>query len=480
MLLAQVQNLSLNIQAKRVFNQVSFDFKKGEHYAIVGPSGSGKTTLLRALAGKIFQTGAIQWAPGIEVAFVEQQHVFKNLSNTSSFYYQQRFNSSDGEDTITVGEYLLPELSAYKEQEEEKEALLHLLDVHKLLGRRLIQLSNGENKRVQIVKALLLQPDVLLLDNAFVGLDQQARNKLSQLLESVIQKGITIVLATSGSFIPPFITQVLQLNREGGLNVMQRKDFVPEAHAPYKTLDSNLLTELMHDHEPESFEYAVRMKEVQVNYYGKEILRGINWKVKKGERWSLSGPNGAGKSTLLSLINADNPQAYANEIYLFDKRRGSGESIWDIKKRIGYVSPELHLYFETSASVFETVASGLFDTIGLFRILNGDQEEKVVAWLRLLQIEQLRHQLLKNLPAGMQRLALLGRALIKNPALLLLDEPVQGLDEEQAGLFKNVVEQICLHSDKTLVYISHYKEEVPSCVTKFIQLEEGRVVKMME
>jgi molybdate transport system ATP-binding protein len=196
----------------------------------------------------------------------------------------------------------------------------------------------------------------------------------------------------------------------------------------------------------------------------------------KGERWCLSGPNGAGKSTLLSLINADNPQAYANEIYLFDKRRGKGETIWDIKKRIGYVSPELHLFFDASVTTFDAIASGLFDTIGLFRSVNQEQADTVKAWMKLLNLEELSNRLLHSLPLGKQRFVLLARALVKNPPLLILDEPAQGLDEEQAALFKNIIEQICRHSDKTLIYVTHLKSEIPSCVRNFIQLEKGRIV----
>ena len=143
MILVRVNNLSLSIQTQKVFRQVSFNLMKGEHYAVVGPSGSGKTTLLRVLAGRVFQTGAVQKTPGIQTTLVEQQHIFKNLSNTSSFYYQQRFNASDGDDAMSVAAYLEQELSLYKaSQQNEVQKLLHLLSVDKLLERRLIQLSN--------------------------------------------------------------------------------------------------------------------------------------------------------------------------------------------------------------------------------------------------------------------------------------------------------------------------------------------------
>jgi molybdate transport system ATP-binding protein len=231
---------------------------------------------------------------------------------------------------------------------------------------------------------------------------------------------------------------------------------------------------------PSTFHFAVKMQHVEIKYAGKKILDNINWQVRNGERWSLSGPNGSGKSTLLSLINADNPQAYANDIYLFDRKRGTGETIWDIKKKIGFVSPELHLYFDKGITCFNVVASGLFDTIGLFRKINEQQSSLVIKWMQLLKIEHLRNKFLFQLSNSGQRLILLARALVKNPPLLILDEPCQGLDDNQVHTFKNLINEICLAGNKTLIYVSHYPEEIPACVTKFIRLQNGKMVEKIE
>jgi len=468
----QVENLTVAIQSKIIFENVSFEIQKGRQYAIVGPSGSGKTALLHCLAGQSFYKGSIRAKPGVSIVLVEQQHHFKNLSNTSSFYYQQRFNSMDAGDAMTVQEYLNDVDSSSIDNE-----FFELLGIDKLLSKPLIQLSNGENKRVQLIRALTQSPDILLLDNPFLGLDIAARDSLNKILQSIIKKGITIILITGAQLIPGIITDVIEL-KEKSSRLINRALFMADnsIQLEIEKIDKSLLDELVNN-EDGSFDYAIKMKNVHVQYYENVILDKINWEVKKGERWSLSGPNGAGKSTLLSLINADNPQAYANEIYLFDKRRGRGESIWDIKRKIGYVSPELHLFFDSSNTVFNVVASGLFDTIGLFRVVNEEQTTTIIKWMKLLQVDHFSNQLLKNLSLGKQRLVLLARALVKDPPLLLLDEPSQGLDEEQAELLKNLIEQICEHANKTLIYVTHLKEEIPSCVTKFIQLENGRVVK---
>jgi molybdate transport system ATP-binding protein len=217
------------------------------------------------------------------------------------------------------------------------------------------------------------------------------------------------------------------------------------------------------------------MVNLSVNYNNRNILDNINWEVKKGECWNVSGHNGSGKSTLLSLVNGDNPQAFANEIYLFDRKKGSGESIWDIKRQIGYVSPELHHYFDSAASCYEVVASGLFDTIGLFKQLSASQKEIVEQWVSLLQIDHLANKFFTQLSNGEQRLVLLARALVKNPPMLILDEPCQGLDAEVAARFIELINEICVQMQKTLVYVSHYEEEIPSCVTYTLKLEQGKI-----
>ncbi|NBO58028.1 MAG: ATP-binding cassette domain-containing protein [Chitinophagia bacterium] len=222
-------------------------------------------------------------------------------------------------------------------------------------------------------------------------------------------------------------------------------------------------------------EFAVRMNNVSISYNGKQILDKIDWKVRKGERWSISGHNGAGKSTLVSLITADNPQAFANEIFIFDKKKGSGESIWDIKRNIGFVSPEMHLYFDKSFTAFETIASGLFDTIGLFRKLNSEQVDLITTWMKGLDIEHIKDRYLHQLSLGQQRIVMLARALVKCPPLLILDEPCQGLDNEQVNFFKQLIDVIADETDMTLIYISHFNEDIPSCVSKQLHLENGMI-----
>jgi molybdate transport system ATP-binding protein len=218
------------------------------------------------------------------------------------------------------------------------------------------------------------------------------------------------------------------------------------------------------------------MADVIIKYDKKTILNKINWQVNPGDKWALLGPNGAGKSTLLSLVNGDNPQAYANNIILFDKKRGTGESIWDIKSKIGFVSPELYQYFPTDNSCLQVIESGFYDTLGLFRQSSKTKADLALKWMQALEIDQYARTLLKNIPASAQRLCLLARALIKNPALLIFDEPCQGLDDHQQQHFKAVINAICELSPVTLIYVTHYQHEIPDSVDKVLRLDKGEVV----
>lgn len=472
-LLLQVKDLRISRNNETVFDGWSFSLEKGDALAIVGPSGSGKTTLALALLQKIFYTGQIEIAyPKNKIAFAEQLHHFKNKSNTNDLYYQQRYHSMESDDAMTAGEYIGASAVAIEQV---------LPGLTLLLDEPLLQLSNGEHKKVQLAKLLLQHPAMLLLDQPFIGLDTASRQWLHDTLNTLAASGISIILITSPSEMPQCITHVLSLQSHIQYSFCPKALWKPLAnnnalHPLQEDSFQQLLKEVVTPKEF-AFEYAIRMEDVSVAYGDKQVLQHIQWKVKQGERWLLHGPNGAGKSTLLSLITADHPQAYANRIYLFDKRRGSGETIWDIKRQIGFVSPELHVYFDTTATCFETVASGLFDTIGLFRKLSASDTALVNQWLELFGFTSSAHKMLKSLSIGEQRLLLLARALIKNPPLLILDEPCQGLDESQSAMIIQWIDAICIAGNKTMVFVTHYQQDRPGSINKVLRLENGKSIE---
>jgi molybdate transport system ATP-binding protein len=493
-----LQNATLRRSGGTVLTDVNWTVAYGQQWAVVGPTGSGKTTLLEAVAGKIPLGGGtlrygfferekpdgsppVTASPGEAIAYVPAGTAFTRLSNTPDRYYQQRFHSMDSDDFPTTRDFLLEpdgvgEEPAPAAKARQLDRLAGLLRIGPLLDREVVKLSNGETKRVLITKALLQSPRLLLLDNPFTGLDAAARQLLRDGLADLSGAGIHLVLATVPGEIPPGITHVLRLGG-GRAEPLPREAFdamATERVAPPAD-ESPLPLSLPLPVEAPAFRIAVQMNGVNVQYGGSTILEDVHWTVAAGEKWALLGPNGSGKSTLLSLINGDNPQAYANDIVLFDRKKGSGESVWEIKRKIGYVSPELHAYYPKSATLFEAVASGFGDTLHLQGKLSARQTETVAAYLHGLGLEGLREAPLWRLSAGEVRLALVARALVKAPPLLILDEPCQGLDERYGRRIRTLLESTCTHPGQTMIYVTHYPAEIPGCVTQVLRLEAGRV-----
>lgn len=475
--MAKASIIAKNIVAKQpggfALEAISFALNKNENLAITGASGSGKTTLAQALCGKLFITGVLEinYQENTELlskaVLIAQRYIIKNRSNTVDGYYQQRYNSTENEDAYTVVE----ELKTILDNEEKIDFLLNELSILYLKEKPILQLSSGEHKRFQLIKALLNPTQLMILDEPFIGLDVESRKKLNDILSDVSTKGTQlIIIAGAHHHFPNCVTHVLELENGKQRTFTERENFEVKHRHQTHHFDSSKLPLKENDF---NFSFAIKMINTSVKYGDRTILNKINWAVKKGERWLLKGHNGAGKSTLLSLAYGDNPQAYANEIYLFDRRRGTGESIWDIKKNIGFMSPELHAFFDKNISCFEAVASGYFDTMGLYKKLQELQIQNIDNWLKALDLEDLRNTRLSSISSGKQRLILLIRALIKNPPLLVLDEPCQGLDEFQTEAFIKLVDDICEKNNTTLIYISHYDNEVPNCITKILMLENG-------
>jgi molybdate transport system ATP-binding protein len=412
------------------------------------------------------------------LALVEPKHNFKNLSNTTDFYYQQRYNSSDSEDALTVAEYLYSIEHVPGDHHWQHDNVVSLLKLDSLLQKQIIKLSNGETKRLRLATALLKNPLLLLLDNPLAGLDVQTRVEFNLIIKKIIESGITIIMTSSPFEIPDGITHIAALADGGIAQSWARADFEPHLFSHYQQIDIDAaaIQHLIDGGEETQYQYIIKMQDVNIKYDVNIILSHVNWEVKPGDKWALLGANGAGKSTLLSLINGDNPQAYANNIILFDKKRGTGESIWDIKKKIGFVSPELYQYFPADNNCLQVIESGYYDTLGLFRQSSKQKQERAYEWMKDLEIDQYARAQLKSIPAAAQRLCLLARALIKNPPLLIFDEPCQGLDSHQQQHFKRVVDEICRVSSVTLIYVTHYQHEIPDSVTQVLKLDKGMVV----
>ncbi len=472
--IVSIHNLSVHFGLKAVLNNINFTIHLGEQWVIRGESGSGKTMLGKAIAGKIKHTGSndigfnIQSPLPKEVLFVESWYRFANLEGDRNFYYQQRYNHQQRRDTVTVSREL--ELFAIENNltRASLNPLLEAFAYKGILDEQLFEISSGEHKKLQLIKALWLSPQLLLIDQPYTGLDKDSRKQLNNLLNSYAKNGGSLILLSNDEELPSCINQYATIH-EGVLSCH---------NSVFNTREKQLkpLPEFLKSSPEYTTHNIISMKNVQVHYDEKYVLSEIDWQVNAGDRWLLQGRNGSGKSTLLSLITADHPQAYANDIKLFGVQRGGGESIWDIKRRIGLISPELHWYFDANATVSQSVASGFFDSNGQYQRLRYAQKQQLNELLRFLDLFDVKDELLTTLPLGKQRLALLGRTIVKNPQLLVLDEPCQGLDQQQTKYFNKLVDEISKNG-VTIIYVGHFETQLPQCLTHKLVLEKGQVVE---
>jgi len=452
---------------------VNWDIRAGEQWAIIGPTGSGKTVLTDLVQRRYaLKEGEVIYPAHVKAGEWIRSIAFKDIYSIADYrnsYYQQRWHSTETEEMPLVEDLF----GEYKGSQQLHE-LLDLFHVRELLSKRIIFLSSGELRKFLIIRALLTRPRILILDNPFIGLDALSRDLLVEMLQQLTQlKEVQVVLLLSNpADIPGMITHVLPFKDKTICPARKREDFCAG-----KELQQFLFSSLsdvctLPDEGKKESDHQItfRMEEVNIRYGQRTILKELNWEVKNGEKWALTGPNGSGKSTLLSLVYADNPQSYANRIYLFDHKRGSGESIWDIKKRIGYVSPEMHMYYMENVPLLHIVGSGFFDSVGLYRKCNEEQERKALEWMTVFGIDYLKDRLFLTLSSGEQRLGLLARAFVKSPDLLILDEPLHGLDICNKQKVVRLIEQYCALPGKTLIYVTHYLQELPSCIDKRFEL----------
>lgn len=475
-----ISNLSLSFQNKSVFSDLDWTIKHGENWVLGGKSGSGKTALAKVLTGKQSASGEVKMNFDTEsnlpaqVLYVESWYQFKNVEGVANFYYQQRYTSQQTKETLTVN----AELAHFGKEENlnftDAEKLVETLGFSGLRNSQLIELSSGEHKKLQLIKALWLRPQLLVIDQPYTGLDVASRKSLNTLLDDATKEGVTLVLISNDEELPKCINRFAEIENGKLVELQEAKETITVKENFERTLPEFLRQAPIY-----SSSNIAKMIDVNISYGDKQVLKNINWEVKAGEKWLLQGHNGSGKSTLLSLINGDHPQSYANELYLFGKKRGSGESIWDIKQHIGLISPEFHWYFDANATVWESVASGLYDSVGLFQTLPYTKAKHVDELVEYFGLTEYKKELLSSLPLGKQRLVLLARTVIKNPELLILDEPCQGLDKQQTAQFNQLVDELSRHG-MTVIYVGHFEAQLPTCLTNKIVLKNGEVIVNQE
>jgi molybdate transport system ATP-binding protein len=353
-------------------------------------------------------------------------------------------------------------------------------------------------RKTLIARALLKSPRLLILDEPFDGLDEPSRESLAKAINRLMAESLRVILVAHRlEEVVSNITHVLfikggRLFGQGPKEEMLTSENVSSLYGCTLHVERNNgrfglspgrngsgetpSFSRVGDPQPEDPVPPIIMKDTTIRYGQFTALERLNWVMGKGENWAILGPNGSGKSTILKLILGDHLQAYANEITLFGRPKGSGETLWEIKKRIGVVSSELQVQYRKKMSAYDVIASGFYDSIGLYQAPTSEQKEAADRWVELLRIEDITQEPYQHLSYGQRRLILLARAMVKSPDLLIVDEPCHGLDIPNRIRILRILERIG-RTRTQLLYVTNHREEILNCISHVLLLEKGKVVR---
>ncbi|MDE6341791.1 MAG: ATP-binding cassette domain-containing protein [Muribaculaceae bacterium] len=431
---------------------------------VLGRNGSGKSTL-----GSILAKG--RYAYGNRLKFNDSVSRIKMLTFTDihSFtgidvqHHTQRMEATANDYVLMVGEIFKEKMDS--QMWRKYSDAFRLTDVE---TKKINYLSSGELRKLLIINALCDNPDLLILDNPYIGLDAASRMDFDEAMMLLRGNGVSAVfLMCDPAEVPPYVDSVIEMdNCKVGYPVTDKEKISGILKRERACRAEDIVLPVMTTpRRYEGCEIVFAIKDGHARYGDKVIFERFNWTVRRGECWSLCGPNGSGKSLLLSMICADNPQGYANDITLFDRKRGSGESIWEIKDAIGYVCPEMQLYFKSNIPVKEIIVQGMRNSLNRYGKATAEELNVEDRWLNILNISHLGDRKFSELSSGEQRIVLLAGALAKQPALLVLDEPLHGLDPEHKTIVKRVISALTEKAGTTLIFVTHCPEELPDCIS---------------
>jgi len=450
-----LHDLSVDFDGRFQLNDISWTIQPGEHWLVVGANGSGKSALAAVLAGEGTRlSGDLSGLPD-RVALVSYERQAELIEA------ERRKDDADILDVVSEGTPVSEIIDAVCSDADLAQTLVDALGLRPLMGRAFRKLSTGETRKVMLIRALTSEPDLLVLDEPFDGLDHDSLLWLQDHLHTLAETVPIVMVLNRLDECPEFMTHIAyvddgrlphQVSRadERGVAELYQLLHLKTSDLEIPPADPAAQLSTLDPAEP-----LVQLTGASINYTDNMVFEDLDWTIEASQHWQLSGPNGSGKTCLLSLITGDHPQCYVNDIKVFGFQRGTGESIWQIKQFIGYVSTALQWEYRVSTGLRNVIISGFYDSIGLYSKATDMQKAIADQWLGLLGMADRADEPFTGLSFGEQRLLLIARAMVKHPPLLILDEPCLGLDDMNCQLVLALIERICTSSETTVLYVNH-------------------------
>jgi len=482
----EMKGVAVRLQGKVVLQKVDWIFVQNEHWAILGGNGAGKSTILRVLAQQIaYCEGTLRRHPDLQgISQLGWVHLNQPLGLLAQEKLMDRWEEYSGkeQEQRTIRNMFSESILTKKESGD----LLRLVQLDSKVDRPIRGLSNGEWRKLLLFQSLIESPKLLMLDEPFDGLDQNSKNDFQSLLRELVQhsKLSLILVSHRQDELIPEITDVMGLMDgkiafSGKRNIVLNESNLKKLYSyENKASDTSKLNrKIIVSHSKNianSLVPPVKLENVNLYYQDHTVFENFSWTWPTGEHWQVSGPNGSGKSTLVKLIVGEQLQVYSNRVWIFGNRRGSGENIRDLRKRIGIVTPELQMNYRQKITGRKVVYSGFNDSIGYYESISEKQKEIAENWLNQFGLLEIAETAYLNMSYGQQRLFLLARAMVKSPELLLLDEPCQGLDPYQRTKLINEINVLGRSKATQILYISHQIEDKLDCISATLFLPDGR------
>lgn len=473
--LLELRDINLVYRARPALQQLHWTLQAGQHWACVGPNGSGKTSLARILSRQAthfsgsYQASEQLLHEGVAYVCFEQAQA---LCARDRKLDDSEYRADAADPGTRVRDIILGNNSP----DARFTDWVSRLRMEHILDRGLRYISTGEMRKTLLVRALLSDPALLILDSPLDGLDRASQEAMHSAIGALLEgERSLLILCRQLEDVPASVDQVLVLNRGRVLcqgepaAVLAREDVQQLLAPPLPPLGA------LPAPAPRSYQLPdgplLDLRNVEVRYGEQTVLHQLSWRFERGQHCCVAGPNGCGKTTLLSLITGDNHKAYGQDITLFGRKRGSGESIWEIKQKYGQLDTQMQLNFARSMKVVEVVLSGFFDSVGLFDTWGDLQRRSAEAWLDALGIGDLAREGFDTLSFGLQRMVLLARAMVKSPLILLLDEPTLGLDGSHRQRLLGAIDHIAEQSDTQIIFVSHSAGDTPRCINQHLRFE---------